>query len=250
MDVFGHLNQTKKFQECNCPNCKRSVAACKFATHLEKCMGMGRNSSRIASRRIANNSKDLTTYTGIVSDDEDDVDWSLNNNDKRKRKKERNGFKKLKQQKTKNGDNVNELTLNSNENSPSNYENMSIEDKKMLLTQICGVISEHTKKLCTRSMRCPQHSDDQRKEMRANLESNNGNQENLPIDIDTFEECDSQNMRENLSRWEQEGSSHSSPADSTSTTSTSSNSKKRETKSKGRGKGSKRDRNSPNLQAD
>ncbi|PAA85198.1 hypothetical protein BOX15_Mlig031920g1, partial [Macrostomum lignano] len=38
---------------CRCPNCNRSMAALRFAPHLEKCMGMGRVSSRVASRRIA-----------------------------------------------------------------------------------------------------------------------------------------------------------------------------------------------------
>lgn len=239
-------------------------------------MGMGRNSSRIASRRIANNSKDLTTFSGVISDDDDDVDWSIGN-DKRKRRKDRNGFKKVKQAKLsnstiggpgsagsvggqhKNGssDNSNEMTFTSSEScSPSNFENMSLDEKKALLQQICGVVSEHTKKLCTRSMRCPQHTDDQRKEMRAHLEitmlgnQNNGaNQDgNSLIDIDTFEEGDSQNLRDTLARWDREGSSHSSPADSASTTSTSSISRK--SKSKGKGKGSKRDRGSPVIQAE
>ena len=245
-------------------------------------MGMGRNSSRIASRRIANNSKDLTTYSGVISDDDDDVDWSVNN-DKRKRRKDRNSLKKLKQPKSGNNSNSsNTGTLGagnsgqkngseqsmsggsnsgetgvyntSNENSPSNYENMSLDEKRALLQQICGVVSEHTKKLCTRSMRCPQHSDEQRKDMRAGLEAsaaaqNNGQDGNL-IDIDTFEEGDSQNLRETLARWDREGSSHSSPADSASTTSTSSISRKRETKSKGKGKAGKRERSSPVSQAD
>ena len=30
----------------------------RFAPHLEKCMGMGRNSSRVASRRLAAGNKD------------------------------------------------------------------------------------------------------------------------------------------------------------------------------------------------
>ena len=30
----------------------------RFAPHLEKCMGMGRNSSRVASRRLANSNKE------------------------------------------------------------------------------------------------------------------------------------------------------------------------------------------------
>ncbi|KOX78754.1 Ataxin-7-like protein 3 [Melipona quadrifasciata] len=228
----------------------QGVSAFRFATHLEKCMGMGRNSSRVASRRIANNSKDL----GNFSDNDNDVDWSLNNG-RRKRRKDRNGMKRTKQQKNnqRNGETVNEHIHSSNENSPSNYENMSLEDKRILLTQICGVISEHTKKLCTRSMRCPQHTEDQRKEMRANLESGNNiqsSQDNLHVDVDTYEEGDGQNLREALARWDREGSSHSSPADSKSTTSTSSISRKRETKSKGKGKGSKRDRGSPISQGD
>ncbi|XP_017886018.1 SAGA-associated factor 11 homolog [Ceratina calcarata] len=228
LDVFGQ-QLVKKSQECNCPNCDRSVAACRFATHLERCMGMGRNSSRIASRRIAKNTKDLSNFSGVTSDD-DDVDWSLNNN-KRKRRKNRNGMKRTKQQKNsqRNGEIANEHVHSINGNSPSNYENMLLEDKRFLLTQICGVISEHTKKLCTRSMRCPKHTEDQRRKMRANLESgNNGQygQDNLYVDVVTYEEGDGQNLKEALARWDREGSSRSSPTDSTSTTSTSSISRK------------------------
>ncbi|XP_043468669.1 ataxin-7-like protein 3 [Leptopilina heterotoma] len=248
LDVFGQ-HPVKKSQECNCPNCDRGVAACRFATHLEKCMGMGRNSSRIASRRIANNTKDLSNFSGIISDDEDDVDWSMTN-DKRKRKKERNGIKKYKQQKSgqRNGDS-NDVVYTSNENSPSNYENMTIEEKKQLLTQICGVISEHTKKLCTRSVRCPQHTDEQRREMRANLD-NSGQQDSINVDVVETNDDESQHSRENFTRWDQEGSSHSSPADSTSTTTSTNSTKKKETKSRGKGKNSKRDRNSPFSQGD
>lgn len=253
LDVFGQ-HPVKKSQECNCPNCDRGVAACRFATHLEKCMGMGRNSSRIASRRIANSTKDMSNFSGVMSDDDDDVDWSLTN-DKRKRRKDRNGIKRSKQQKgsQRNGETGAEHVQSSNENSPSNYENMSIEDKRTLLTQICGVVSEHTKKLCTRSMRCPQHTEDQRKEMRANLETSEigrTDRDNLHVDVDAYDETDGQNLREALARWDRDGSNHSSPADSTSTTSTSSLSRKRDSKSKGKGKASKRDRGSPISQGD
>ena len=58
-DVFGQPISTssgppalKKQPECICPNCQRNLAASRFAPHLEKCMGMGRNSSRLASRRL------------------------------------------------------------------------------------------------------------------------------------------------------------------------------------------------------
>ena len=56
--------------ECACPNCGRNIAAIRFAPHLEKCMGMGRSSSRIATRRIASYNGDeldqLIEATGII----------------------------------------------------------------------------------------------------------------------------------------------------------------------------------------
>lgn len=59
VDVFGESStlQVKKQYECTCPHCDRTLAASRFAPHLEKCMGMGRNSSRIASKRIANSGR-------------------------------------------------------------------------------------------------------------------------------------------------------------------------------------------------
>ncbi|KAG7265414.1 hypothetical protein CRUP_005602, partial [Coryphaenoides rupestris] len=52
--------------------------ASRFAPHLEKCLGMGRNSSRIANRRIVTGN---TTNNKSESDQEDnddvnDNDWS------------------------------------------------------------------------------------------------------------------------------------------------------------------------------
>lgn len=69
VDVFGQLPAKKQY-ECICPNCDRNLAASRFAPHLEKCMGMGRNSSRIASRRIATNTGKKTS--DVESDDNDD----------------------------------------------------------------------------------------------------------------------------------------------------------------------------------
>lgn len=48
---------------------------------------MGRNSSRIASRRIASNSREPTSYAGILSDDEDDADWSGSSMQSERRKR-------------------------------------------------------------------------------------------------------------------------------------------------------------------
>lgn len=56
VDIFGEPLAKKHNFECECPRCHRTLAAQRFAPHLEKCMGMGRNSSRIASRRLAQGS--------------------------------------------------------------------------------------------------------------------------------------------------------------------------------------------------
>ncbi|XP_030029483.2 SAGA-associated factor 11 homolog [Manduca sexta] len=167
-DVFGtSIIKKTPDSNCACPNCERPVSATRFAPHLEKCMGMGRNSSRIASRRIASNSREPTSYAGLLSDDEDDVDWAGGSlqADRRKRRIKNNNRKSNKMH---NGNNRNN---NGHHNSDSNdggatYETMTANEKKNLLLQICGVVSEHTKKLCTRSTRCPQHTEEQRRALR------------------------------------------------------------------------------------
>ncbi|KAG8233777.1 hypothetical protein J437_LFUL003848 [Ladona fulva] len=207
VDVFGQL-PVKKQHECVCPSCHRNLAASRFAPHLEKCMGMGRNSSRIASRRIANNSKENASYGGggTVSDDDDDADWTVGGSDRRRKRRDRHcggGGRRPKSQKVRNGEvpltssgssatTTSAATASSSKESggagssttpstslgatsdgalPSKgfFETMSDEDKRSLLTQICGVVSEHTGKLCLRSMRCPLHSEEQRRAVRVNL---------------------------------------------------------------------------------
>ncbi|XP_045453062.1 SAGA-associated factor 11 homolog [Melitaea cinxia] len=166
-DVFGFsiLKKTPD-SNCSCPNCERPVSATRFAPHLEKCMGMGRNSSRIASRRIASNSREPTSYAGLLSDDEDDADWSGGSiqSDRRKRRMKNNHNKRS--NKIHKGHRNNNGNHNSDSNEGATYETMSANEKKNLLLQICGVVSEHTKKLCTRSTRCPQHTEEQRRALR------------------------------------------------------------------------------------
>ncbi|RCH83225.1 hypothetical protein CU098_009280, partial [Rhizopus stolonifer] len=44
-----------------CVNCKKSIASARYAPHLEKCLGLaGRQSSRVASRRLGHSSDDNT----------------------------------------------------------------------------------------------------------------------------------------------------------------------------------------------
>lgn len=41
------------FPQVACPSCGRKVAAGRFAPHLEKCMGRGRQASRNANKRLS-----------------------------------------------------------------------------------------------------------------------------------------------------------------------------------------------------
>ncbi|PVD35893.1 hypothetical protein C0Q70_02862 [Pomacea canaliculata] len=228
LDVLGQA-PTKKNFECVCPSCQRHLAASRFAPHLEKCMGMGRNSSRIASRRIANNTK--RDSDDSAGDDENDNDWNYPSENKKGVAGHANAA---------NGPTSSQESLESLPEVPvPNYENMTIEDRKALLLSTCGVISEHTKKMCTRSVRCPQHTDEQRRQVRHFLLRQNRHApdiEDVHIDIDTCDDAETQSLRESL-QWE--ASSNSSPADSTSTNNSTTSTNKRPAKNSKPGGGSK-----------
>ena len=83
-------------------------------------------------------------------------------------------------------------------------EAMAVADRRTILTNMCGVVSEHTGRMCTRSLRCPQHTDVQRKGVRqVMLEHDSlldaaavagiglGDSKDKEIDVDTWEEGDS-----------------------------------------------------------
>lgn len=53
VDVFGNQVPPIALDQVLCPNCGRKVAAGRFAPHLEKCMGRGRQASRTAQRRLS-----------------------------------------------------------------------------------------------------------------------------------------------------------------------------------------------------
>ena len=53
VDMFGNQVQPIALDQVACPVCKRQVAAGRFAPHLEKCMGKGRQASRAATHRIS-----------------------------------------------------------------------------------------------------------------------------------------------------------------------------------------------------
>lgn len=57
--------------------CQRRVAAAKFAPHLEKCMGLGRTSGRLKSKKPT--APPPFAHTGFTQDlnDQDDVDFTF-----------------------------------------------------------------------------------------------------------------------------------------------------------------------------
>ena len=83
VDLFGQDSSAKKAVDCVCPQCKRTLAATRLAPHLEKCMGMGRNSSRIASRRIQASGRQAAIDQD--QDNEDESDEYLPNESKKQK---------------------------------------------------------------------------------------------------------------------------------------------------------------------
>ncbi|XP_067168005.1 ataxin-7-like protein 3 isoform X2 [Apteryx mantelli] len=225
VDIFGQVYNQWKNKECVCPNCSRSIAASRFAPHLEKCLGMGRNSSRIANRRIASsNNMNKSESDQEDNDDINDNDWSYGSEKKAKKRKSDknpNSPRRSKSLKHKNGElSGNPDPFKYSNSAGINYETLGPEELRTLLTTQCGVISEHTKKMCTRSLRCPQHTDEQRR----SLPEAEGSVEN-----DSFDVAESQAI---MSRLQWDGSSDISPSDSASSKASTNNSESRKTKKK------------------
>ena len=104
---------------------------------------------------------------------------------------------------------------------------LSLGERRNLLLTMCGVVSEHTGRMCTRSLRCPQHTDVQRKSVRdtvfAQVASSSSSSSSAAgvgepalvaagcdptdkdkeIDVDTWEEGDSlaSLLTAQVSRW-------------------------------------------------
>ncbi|NXF13994.1 AT7L3 protein, partial [Smithornis capensis] len=264
VDIFGQVYNQWKNKECVCPNCSRSIAASRFAPHLEKCLGMGRNSSRIANRRIASsNNLNKSESDQEDNDDINDNDWSYGSEKKAKKRKSDkvrvqgvlwgrggprgtrdtpntplslqnpNSPRRSKSLKHKNGEGAGLTPPGYSNSAGINYETLGPEELRTLLTTQCGVISEHTKKMCTRSLRCPQHTDEQRRAVRVYLL---GPSASLPeaeagVENDSFEVAESQAI---MSRLQWDGSSDISPSDSASSKASecTNNSESRKTKKK------------------
>lgn len=240
VDIFGQVYNQWKNKECECPNCKRLIAASRFAPHLEKCLGMGRNSSRIANRRLAtNNNMSKSESDQEDNDDLNDNDWSYGAEKKaKKRKPDKNQTspRRSKSLKHKNGElgSVPSEACKYNYSTSINYETLGPDEVRSVLTTQCGVISEHTKKMCTRSQRCPQHTDEQRRAVRVFLLGPSAPP--LPdadavAESDSFDVPDGQSL---MSRLQWEDSPDVSPTDSASSKASTNHSDSRRPKKKKR----------------
>ncbi|XP_023342333.1 ataxin-7-like protein 3 [Eurytemora carolleeae] len=170
-------------------------------------MGMGRNSSRLASRRLATSNKE--SYRDVEEEGEEgdgDEDWiepgKLNN---KNRKRDKNSPRRNKPLRFKgSGENADGLVT-----PPQSYDQLSPEERRQLLVSICGA-SGYNGKVCTRSTKCPAHTDQQRREIRLKWLSDDQH-----VDIDSLSEGDTAALRESLAQL----SNASSPAESTISTS-------------------------------
>ncbi|ROT69130.1 putative SAGA-associated factor 11-like [Penaeus vannamei] len=206
LDVFGQA-PIKKQHECICPNCSRNLAASRFAPHLEKCMGMGRNSSRIASRRIQNSTKENSNSHHGGSDDDDDDDWMI---DRKRKRRDKNSPRRSKNAKVK-GDSV-----SSSSNVETTLATGTTEEKRAMLKQICGVFNGSGSETTTTTRAADSTS-----------RSLGDTAEDIHVDIDGLDDG------QLASSWDNDHSNTTSPADSTSTNnSTSSLAKRNGSKSK------------------
>jgi len=211
VDVFGLPVQTftglptlKTVPQIECPNCNsRTLAASRFAPHLEKCMGMGRNSSRVASRRLANSNKESYRDGGHDEEDDDDDEWvEPGKKENLRRRRDKNSPRRNKNLKIKDYD--------GSSTPPTSYDNLSLEERRSLLNNVCGVVIAFNK-ICLRPIRCSSHTDVQRREVR--LKWLAGKQEVEDVEMDS--DGDTLALRESLSQL----SNASSPAESVVSTS-------------------------------
>ncbi|XP_043227532.1 ataxin-7-like protein 3 [Amphibalanus amphitrite] len=214
LDVLGQPELMKRPPDAKCPVCARSIACTRFAPHLEKCVGLGRNSSRLASKRIANNQRE-TNYG--LSEDEEEEEWTGE-----RKKKKRDKLSPRRNKNRKNGGGDKDSDTKSNPSNPSSspstpeqaiqFEQLTEEERKVLFSQVCGVISESTRHMCTHSVRCQKHSDTQRRTVRTALFG-----DGCDLATHSGEWLEEGALKDSLSKLWEKASRASSPADSTST---------------------------------
>ena len=74
--MWGKSYTVNNLPSYECVNCQKTIASTRYATHLEKCLGLsGRQSSRVASRRMGGSpSFSSDDNAGTASPDSDIFD--------------------------------------------------------------------------------------------------------------------------------------------------------------------------------
>ncbi|PRP84248.1 ataxin-7-like protein 3 isoform 1 [Planoprotostelium fungivorum] len=170
---IGSNNHNETF---DCDHCGRPVGCQRYAAHLEKCMGMGRNSGRIASQRLANAAGRTKKNEDMIVLEEGeepmDGDWDPQIGEEDFTKKEKTQKTKGKGTKSTKSKAKKTLTTTDATKDQKLQEikmSMTKEQIGSILEKTCGVYSTTTGKLCERSLKCPAHNDEAKRAIREEL---------------------------------------------------------------------------------
>lgn len=125
---------------------------------------MGRNSSRIASKRIASSTGKLNDSDGDDCDNSGDMDWNYNQDTKKSKKRKEKNASTLGNNFVKKIPKINSRNLPSTSNCDNNSHKSNHESSEFLndnithpvFSSLYGMISDNKQqKMCTRTLRCP-----------------------------------------------------------------------------------------------
>ncbi|KAK5672388.1 hypothetical protein QVD99_001155 [Batrachochytrium dendrobatidis] len=100
LDIFGANPSQTNGEKYQCFNCQNLFPSVRFAPHLEKCLGLGRTSSRVASRKIASSERLSSPTPGMNNDSDTDKEFSL---EKKKKQRKPSPIRKITLKKAKTG---------------------------------------------------------------------------------------------------------------------------------------------------
>ncbi|EGF76937.1 hypothetical protein BATDEDRAFT_92257 [Batrachochytrium dendrobatidis JAM81] len=92
LDIFGANPSQTNGEKYQCFNCQNLFPSVRFAPHLEKCLGLGRTSSRVASRKIASSERLSSPTPGMNNDSDTDKEFSL---EKKKKQRKPSPIRKI-----------------------------------------------------------------------------------------------------------------------------------------------------------
>lgn len=187
-DVFGvSVDAQHGAESVQCPHCGRFVQAARFAPHLEKCMGMGRSSARVAKQRVLQptpGDQQSVTHNGLhllspaaaaaataaaaaaasvsASASAASTTSGANNGSAMDGDGDDDSFESKKRRVSK--------PAARRESSLASLRSMPPAELASLLRTTCGVLSQASNKMCARALQtCTLHSDQQREAIRQQL---------------------------------------------------------------------------------